>query len=69
VEEMSNAYTIFVEKPQRKRLLGRFRRRGEGNIRMDCRETGWGDVDGVHLAEDRKKWRAFVNTIMNLGAI
>jgi hypothetical protein len=33
---------------------------------MDLRDTGWGDMDWIHLAQDREQWRAFVNTVMNL---
>jgi hypothetical protein len=33
---------------------------------MDLRERGWGGMDWIDLAEDRDKWRALVNTIMNL---
>jgi hypothetical protein len=36
------------------------------NIKMDLKETGWGDTDWIDLAEDRDHWRAFVNTEMNL---
>jgi hypothetical protein len=32
----------------------------------DVQETGWEDVDGMHLAQDRDKWLVFVNTVMNL---
>jgi hypothetical protein len=35
------------------------------NIRIDVRETGWEDVDWMHLALDRDQWQAFVNTVMN----
>jgi len=41
-------------------------RRWEDNIRMDIREIGWECVDWIHLDQDRDKWRAFVNTVMNL---
>jgi hypothetical protein len=33
---------------------------------MDLREIGWGDMDRIHLAQDREEWRALVNTVMNL---
>jgi hypothetical protein len=44
-------------KPEGKRPLGIPRDRYEDNITMDIREIGWGDVDGMHLAEDRDQWR------------
>jgi hypothetical protein len=46
-----------------RRPLGRPRGRWEDNIKMDLREIGFGDVD---LAQDRDRWRALVNTVMNL---
>jgi hypothetical protein len=48
------------------RPLGRPRRRWEDNIKMDLREIGFGDVDWIHLAQDRDRWLALVNTVMNL---
>jgi hypothetical protein len=36
------------------------------NIKMDTQEAGWGDMDWISLAQDRKKWRALVNVVMNL---
>jgi len=33
---------------------------------MDLRETGWEDMDWIHLAHDRGHWQALVNTVMNL---
>jgi hypothetical protein len=65
--EMRSVYKILVTKPEGKRPLGRRRRIWEGNIRMDLREIGWEDVDGIHLAQDRDQWRAVVKTVMNLG--
>jgi hypothetical protein len=41
-------------------------RRGEANIRIDLRETGWGGMDWTDLALDRDRWRVLVNTAMNL---
>jgi hypothetical protein len=49
-----------VEKPERKRPLGRPRRRWVDNIRMDLGEVRWGDVDWIVLAQDRNRWRALV---------
>jgi hypothetical protein len=36
------------------------------NIRMDLGEVGWGDVDWIGLAQDRDRWRALVNSVLNL---
>jgi hypothetical protein len=54
-----------VGKPERKRPLGRPRRRWVDNIKMELREPGWNDVDWTELAEDRDQWRVIVNTVMN----
>jgi hypothetical protein len=56
----------LVGKPEGKRPLGRPRRRWMNNIRMDLRETGWDSRDWINLARDRDRWRALVNTLMNL---
>ena len=46
--------------------LGRSRRRWENNIKMDFQEVGCGGMDWMELAQDRDKWRALVNAVMNL---
>jgi hypothetical protein len=48
------------------RLQGRPRRRWVDNIKMDLLEIGWGSVEWVGLAQDRDKWRALANAVMNL---
>jgi hypothetical protein len=63
---VSGAYNILVGRPEGRRPLGRPRRRWEDNIKMDLRELGFGDVDWIHWAQDRDRWRALVNTVMNL---
>jgi hypothetical protein len=63
--EVRGAY-ILVWKPEGGRPLGRTRRRWEDNIKMDLGEIGFGDVDWIRLAQDRDRWRALANTIMNL---
>jgi hypothetical protein len=63
--EKRNAYRLLVGKPQGKRPLGRSRRRWV-DIRMDLGEVGWGDVDWIDLAQDRNRWRALVNSELNL---
>jgi hypothetical protein len=64
--EKRNAYRLLVGKPEGKRPLGRPRRRWVDNIRMDLGKVGWGDVDWIGLAKDRKRWRAVVNSVLNL---
>jgi hypothetical protein len=56
----------LVGRPEGRRPLGRPRHRWEDNIKMDFREIGFGDVDWIHWAQDRDRWRALVNTVMNL---
>jgi hypothetical protein len=53
LKETRNAYRILVNKPGGKRPLGRPRRRWVGNIKMDLREIGWGDMDWIDLAQNR----------------
>jgi hypothetical protein len=48
-----SAYRILVGKPERKRPLGRRRRKWEDNIKMDLREIGWGGGNCVDVAQDR----------------
>jgi hypothetical protein len=64
--EKRNAYRLLAGKPEGKRPLGRPRRRWVGNIRMDLGEVRWGGVDWVGLAKDRNRWRALVNSVLNL---
>jgi hypothetical protein len=61
-----NAYRLLVGKPDGKRPLGRPRRRSVDNIRMDLAKVGWGEVDWIGLAQDRNRWRALVNLVLNL---
>jgi hypothetical protein len=56
----------FGWRPERKRLLGRPKRRWEDNIKMDLRETAIDGANWIRLAQDRIQWRASVNTVMNL---
>jgi hypothetical protein len=64
--EVRGAYNILVGKPEGRRPLGRPRRIWEENIKMDLMEIGFGDVDWIHLAQDRDRWQALVNTVMSL---
>jgi hypothetical protein len=60
IGKQRNAYRIQVGKPDSKRLLGRPRCRWTDNIKMDLRETGWGGMDWIDLAQDRDQWRALI---------
>jgi hypothetical protein len=64
--EKRNSYRLLVGKPEGKRPLGRPRRRWVDNIGMDLGEVGWGDLDWIGLAKDRNRWRALVNSVLNL---
>jgi hypothetical protein len=64
--EKRNAYRLLAGKPKGKTPLGRPRRRWVDNIRMDLGEVGWSDVDWIGLAQDRNRWRALVNSVLNL---
>jgi hypothetical protein len=63
--EEKNTYKFLVGKPERKRPLGRSRCRWVDNIMMNLGDIGWGGVDWIGLAQDKDKWRALVNAVMN----
>jgi len=64
-EEGRGVHRVLVGKPEGKRPLGRPRRRWEDNIKVDLLEVG-GVGDWMELAQDRDRWRALVNKVMNL---
>ncbi|KAJ4426317.1 hypothetical protein ANN_27131 [Periplaneta americana] len=64
--ESRNAYRVLVGRPERKRPLGRPRRRWGDNIKMDLRDVGYDDREWINLAQDRDLWRAYVRAAMNL---
>jgi len=59
-------YRILVGKPEGKRPLGRPSRRWEDNIKMYLQEVGCGGIDWIKLAQDRNRWPALMNAVMNL---
>jgi hypothetical protein len=64
--ENKKVYRLLLGKPEGKRPLGRPRHRWVANIRMDLGEVGWGDVVWIGLAQDRNRWWALVNSVLNL---
>jgi hypothetical protein len=64
--EKRSAYRLLVGKSEGRRPLGRSRRRWLDNIKMHLVEVGWGDVDWIGLPQDRDRWRALVNSVLNL---
>jgi len=59
-------YRVLVGKPEGKRPLGKPRCRWEDNIKMDLQEVGCGVMDWIELAQDRDRWLALVNAVMNI---
>ena len=64
--ERRNVYRVMVGKPEGKRPIERLGRRWEDNIRMDLQEVDCDGKDWIELAQDRDRWRALVNVVMNL---
>jgi hypothetical protein len=64
--ENRHAHRVLVRKPEGKRPLGRLRYRWEDDAKIDLRGIVWGVVDWVDVVQDLDKWRALVNTVMNL---
>jgi hypothetical protein len=54
-----------VGKPEMKRPLGRPRHIREDNVKLDHKEVGCGGVDWIDLAQDKDRWQAFVNAVLN----
>jgi hypothetical protein len=64
--EKRTVYRLLVGKPEGRRPIGRPRRRCMNNIKMDLLEIGVNVVDWIDLAQYRYRWRALVNSVMNL---
>ena len=66
MNEERGVYRVLVGKPERRRPLGRPRRRWVDNIRTDLQEVECGYMDWIGLAQDRDRWRRLVSAVMNL---
>jgi hypothetical protein len=65
IKSRTDAYRVLVGRPEGERLLGKSRPRWEDNIKMDLQGVGW-VIECIDLYEDRDRWRAVVNAVMNL---
>jgi hypothetical protein len=66
MREERGVHRVLAGKPEGKRQLGRPRCRWEDNIKRDLQNVGVGCGDWMERAQDRDRWRALVNTVMNL---
>jgi hypothetical protein len=69
IGEGRDVYMVLVGKPEGKRPLGRPRRRCEDGTKMDLKDICCGSVEWIDLAQDRYRWRAVVNAVMNLQVL
>jgi hypothetical protein len=63
--ERIGAYRFLVARPECRKPLGRPRHRWKNNIKIDLQEVGCGYMDWIELAQDKDRWRALVNAVMN----
>jgi hypothetical protein len=63
--EMKDAHSVLVWRSKRKKSLGRYKLRYDDNIKMHLKEIGFAGRGWIDLAQNRDKWRALVNAVMN----
>ena len=66
IGERRGVYRVLMGKPEGKRQLGIPRRRWDNSIKMDLQEVGCEGMDWIDLSQDRDRWRALVNAVMNI---
>jgi len=66
IGERRDVYRVLVGKPEGKGPLGKPRRKWEDIIKKDLQEVGCGGMERIDVAQDRDRWRALVNAVMNL---
>jgi len=66
MEDRRGAYRVLMWRPDGRGPLGRPRCRWEENLKIDIQKVGWGGMDWLALAQDRDRWRALVNAVINL---
>jgi hypothetical protein len=64
-----DVFKVLVGKPEGEKPFGMSRCRWEDNIEMDLQEVGCGGFDWIALAQDRDRWRALANAVMNLWVL
>jgi hypothetical protein len=67
--DRKGVYRVLVGKSEGMRPLWRPRLRWEDNKKMDLQEVGCGGMDWIELAQDKDRWRALVNAVMNLRVL
>ena len=63
--ECKSLYRIFVGKCEGKKPLGRPRHGWKHNMKIDLQEVRWRGMDWIDMAQDRGRWRALVDAVMN----
>jgi len=69
MRERTGVYRVLVGKPEGKRPIKGLWHRWEDNIKMDLQEVGCGGMDWIDLAQDRDRWQALVNVVINFWVL